>query len=196
MSRAPGQLLESIAAALNRLPGVFSTAQWGGRAYKLPGPGGNVKKPKLLAFVSLASDGASVVVTFKLLKPRAAEVISRHDWIAKESFGSLGNAGCVQARLTQQRQLGPLTGLLAESRALYPATTAAEAAEQSDSGIVKAASSAVARRIARVMQQELPDGWSPPRDEEFGHAAAITRPSRPRRASRAAPRPKRRHDQR
>jgi hypothetical protein len=182
MSRAPSRILESLAVVLNRLPGVFSTAQWGGRAYKLPGPGGSLKKPKLLAFVSLSRDGASVVLTFKLPKPRAVETIGRHSWIIKESFGSLGAAGWVQAKLTQQRQINVLTGLLAESRALYPVSHAETAVRaEDDAGGAKAGSSAVARRIARVMQQELPEGWSPPQDRDFAEHDA--RPVRKRRAT-------------
>ena len=47
MAKIPVEaILESLAAALNAMPDVFSTPQWGGRAYKLPGPGSRgTKKP-------------------------------------------------------------------------------------------------------------------------------------------------------
>ena len=48
-------LLAEVAKVLNALPGVFSTPQWGGRAYKLP-RGGNSGKPKLLAHVTPVDD--------------------------------------------------------------------------------------------------------------------------------------------
>jgi hypothetical protein len=74
MNRKITEIQDLIAAALNALPGVFSTVQWGGRAYKV-GP----RKPKafkLLAHVYLTRDEDAVCVDFKLPKQRAASVVN------------------------------------------------------------------------------------------------------------------------
>jgi hypothetical protein len=167
MARSINGILEGVAGTLNALPGVFSTPQWGGRAYKLPGPGGSVKRPKLLAFVCLSKDGSTIIVTFKLDKQRAAQVIATHSWIVRESFGSLGGAGWVRAKVAAAAHVRTLAPLLAESRGLYPAVEPA-IVELEPAGA--AATGELARRIAKVMQLELPDGWTPPRDDDFASA--------------------------
>jgi hypothetical protein len=104
-----------VATLLGGFPDVFSTVQWGGRAYKL----GNPRKPRLLAFVS-SDDPRRVCVTFKLPRPRAGEVVDRHAWIRPHEFRTLAPAGWVTATASCKRHLQILTGLLSESRALYP----------------------------------------------------------------------------
>ena len=174
------RLLGEVNTILVALPGVFSAAQWGGRAYKLPGPGGGRKRPKLLAFVNPARDGRAVHVSFKLPPPRAAEVIERHAWIEPHSFRTMAPSGWVDAAVSNRRQLRPLARLLQESRSLHPLLESAggedgsEAAGASDSGdrepettITRAATDLVARRIDRVMKQAKAEGWSPPADDAF-----------------------------
>ena len=41
MPPEPATVLSRLHDLLSALPDVFSTAQWGGRAYKVPGPGGD-----------------------------------------------------------------------------------------------------------------------------------------------------------
>jgi hypothetical protein len=161
-------LLAEIAAALNRLPGVFSTAQWGGRAYKLPGPGGNRSKPKLVAHVAPTRDGEAVSVSFKLPPERAADVIEKHEWIEPHEFRTLAPAGWVNARISTKRQLRPLGDLLAESRALHPETPDADEPDVEIRTTVRSTgASAAARRIDRVMENAKKDGWTPPPDDGF-----------------------------
>ncbi|MHC5023062.1 MAG: hypothetical protein ACYTGG_04010 [Planctomycetota bacterium] len=149
-------LLESVGSLLDDFPEVFSTPQWGGRAYKLPGPGGRRRKPKLLAFVAPADDGRGVTVSFKLEASLAARSIDRYAWIASHAFGTLGRSGWVTAAVTNRRQLTTLARLLAESRALHPP---AEDRGESPSGRV---TSATARHIERVMRDATSSGWTPP----------------------------------
>ena len=190
MARAANDILAAIAQVLNGQPEVFSTAQWGGRAYKLPGPNGSLKRPKLLAFVSAADDGEAVHVTFKLEKRRAADVIRALDWIVREPFGSLGNAGWVLARVRTRTQFKRLAALLAECRSLHPIRdTSSEALSTPRHDLQRldangATSDPVARRIDRVMLEVKSNGWSP-RDDAFDHSDSTVRT--PGRRARRAP---------
>ena len=164
MNKRVQAILHDLSSWLNSLPGVFSTPQWGGRAYKVPGPNGNPKKPKLVAFVALNKPRDAIGVQFKLPGPRAAQVVDDHDWISPHSFRTLAPAGWVSAKVTGKRQLTVLAKLLAESRALYPAVekTQADPKERSTR------SDAVSRRIDQVMGEMQADGWRPPGDDDFG----------------------------
>src|SRR5688572_30491941 len=84
-TRSITQIQEQIASALGKLPGVFSTVQWGGRAYKLPSPNGNRKKPKLLAHVYMDKSGKALFVDFKLEREHARQVVDECDWIKPHS---------------------------------------------------------------------------------------------------------------
>jgi hypothetical protein len=117
---AAGAILAAIDRAITPLPGVFSTPQWGGRAYKVPGPGNSKKRPKLLAFIEQPRDRKAVIVSFKLPKPRAAAAIRQHAWIKRNSFGSLGRSGWVEAHITAARHITTLAPLIRESRTLLP----------------------------------------------------------------------------
>jgi hypothetical protein len=164
VSRLLGEV-NTIAAAL---PGVFSTAQWGGRAYKLPGPGGDRRRPKLVAFVSPTKDGRAVGVSFKLPPQRAADVIERHAWIEPHSFRTMAPTGWVSAAVSNRRQLKPLARLLDESRSLYPAQELQDSGGgQTETAITRAATDLIARRIDRVMKEAKAEGWSPPVDGDF-----------------------------
>jgi hypothetical protein len=150
-------LLGEVAAVLNALPGVFSTVQWGGRAYKVPGPGGG-SRARLLAFVSAAEPGSSLHVSFKLEPARAREVVERHGWIEPHSFRTLAPSGWLTARPRTRRQLATLADLLRESRALYPPAAQPEAPAAAPRGDRTAA------RIDEVMRDLRAGGWSPPPD--------------------------------
>ncbi|MHC4414633.1 MAG: MmcQ/YjbR family DNA-binding protein [Planctomycetota bacterium] len=153
-------LLDELSAILNAQPGVFSTPQWGGRAYKLPGPGGRKAKPKLLAFVALAPTANAAEVSFKLPPERAQAVLRQHEWISPHPFRTLAPAGWLVARVSTRRRLATLTKLLKESRALYGS---AEDAPREPARPV-AGSNAIARRIDRVMRELRAEGWSPPEE--------------------------------
>ncbi len=147
-------LLEELSATLQGLPNVFSTPQWGGRAYKLPGPGGSTAKPKLVAFVGLDAAAGAVEISFKLPPPRAKEVRKRHSWIVPHSFATLAPSGWLTARLTTKRQLATLKKLLAESRSLF-GTRQEVSCEPARTG---STSGAIARRIDRVMRELKEEG--------------------------------------
>ena len=151
-------LLGEIGAAL------FSTAQWGGRAYKLPGPGGNRGKPKLLAFLSVTNAGDAVSVSFKLPPARAAQVVEERRWIAPHSFRTLAPSGWVSATVSNRRRIGPLRRLLEESRSLHPVHPPLVTVERRGAA---ASTNTVARRIDRVMGKMKAEGWSPPADDGF-----------------------------
>lgn len=163
MNKRIQAILDELSGQLNALPGVFSTPQWGGRAYKVPGPTGNAKRPKLVAFVALNDARDAVGVQFKLTKDRAERAIDDHDWLKPHSFRTLAPAGWVSARVTGKRQLSVLGKLLAESRALYPA------AEEPIIDVVDRSpgSDGVSKRIDHVMCQVRAEGWHPPNDDDF-----------------------------
>ena len=105
----------ALIAGFGELAGVFSTPQWGGRAYKLPGPNGNRKRPKLLAHVVTTRDGKAITVQFKLAAQRAADVVEQYEWITPHSFRTLAPSGWISARLTTKRQTTTVLRLLRES---------------------------------------------------------------------------------
>lgn len=165
---AVGNILKSLAAALNAMPDVFSTPQWGGRAYKLPGPGSRgKKKPVLLTHVCINKAGDAVCLGFRLEKPRAKAVIRQHDWIKVNSFGSLGKSGWVEMAITTQAQCKVTIALLRESRQLHPMpevapkkATKARRGERASN----VEDSAEARRMDAVLRRKRDEGWRPDRD--------------------------------
>lgn len=154
------RLLEDVGATLNALPGVFSTPQWGGRAYKLPGRGGRRDKPKLVAFVAPAEDGRAVTVSFKLDPRQAADALERHDWIEPHSFRTLAPSGWVTAILANRRQASTLRPLLAECHALLAPP------EKGESPLIRREKGGRERgetpHIDSVMEDARSRGWSPP----------------------------------
>ncbi len=160
MPRRGAGILDELSSSLNALSGVFSTPQWGGRAYKLPGPGGSRNSPKLLAVVSPCKTAGAVEVSFKLEPQRAKAIIRQYDWVVPHSFRTLAPSGWVTARVNTKRQMTALTRLLEESHALHPTT-----AKSTDGPACRRTSSTVAaRRIDRVMSELQARGWSPPED--------------------------------
>jgi len=137
---------DSIASALNAMPGVFSSVQWGGRAYKLPGPNGSTRKPKLLAHICLTKTGDALSVDFKLDRDRAKKVVAAHDWIEPHHFRTLAPSGWVSATVKTKTQAKTLVKLLTESRALYPIESTPKHAKSEPVGDI-------ARRIDFVMRQ-------------------------------------------
>ena len=103
-------LMDELATLLNELPGVFSTPQWGGRAYKV----GTTSRFKVLAHVGLTR-----TVSFKLTPPRASDVLDRHEWVQPHAFRTLAPAGWLTATITTRRQVTTLGSLLTESHGLY-----------------------------------------------------------------------------
>ncbi len=150
-------ILEDLGSTLNALPGVFSTPQWGGRAYKLPGRGGRRDKPRLVAFVAPTGDGRAVTVSFKLEPRRAADSIEAHGWIEPHSFRTLAPSGWVTAIVSTKRQAALLRPLLGESHALLapPEKSPGDfsAAEKSPGGF---------SHLDSVMAEARSRGWSPP----------------------------------
>lgn len=164
MNKRIGAILEDLAVILSGLSGVFSTPQWGGRAYKLPGPNGNLKKPKLLAHVGITKDQSSIYVAFKLSQQRSIEVVEKYDWLEPHSFRTLAPAGWVTANVTNKRQIATLKKLLIESRDLYPRVeveikTVKNRASEKDDG--------TSRQIDRVMGALAAEGWQPMDDDGF-----------------------------
>ncbi len=155
MAKRINGLLDELAVILNDLPAVFSTPQWGGRAYKV----GREGKAKVLAHVCLTKGGDAVTVSFKLAPERARDLIERHEWIAPHSFRTLAPAGWLTAQVTTKRQVGTLGRLLAESHGLHPVP-----AENDASPRPRPAASETARHIDRVMGEVSAEGWTPPSD--------------------------------
>ena len=148
-------LLAELAELLNGLPGVFSTPQWGGRAYKVPRRGAG--KPKLLAHVTPADGEDGATVSFKLPPPEAATQVERHDWIAPHSFRTLAPSGWVTAHVRTKRQLATLGKLLRESHALHGVVTTSDPGPEQGGGDESA-------RIDRVLGEAKDEGWSPQSD--------------------------------
>lgn len=164
MNKRIGAILEQLNDDLASLPGVFSTPQWGGRAYKLPDANGKRSKPKLVAHVSINKAGDAIGVSFKLDRARAEEVVDRHgDWIQPHSFRTLAPSGWVSARVTKKTQVRVLAKLLAESHSQYP---------QVDLRSTETASSRRSRagattQIDRVMGELKAEGLAPAGEFDF-----------------------------
>jgi len=163
MNQPAANLLKEIGRLLGAMEDVFSAAQWGGRAYKLPGPGGNRHRPKLLAFVVATRGGEAISVGFKLERDRAAAVVAQHRWIEPHSFRTLAASGWIEAVVSSKRNLGPLARLLEESRQLYPFPSSSSP----EITVRRGAGGAAARRIDHVMNEIRAEGWRPPPDDEF-----------------------------
>lgn len=156
------ELLGEIASILNGLPDVFSTAQWGGRAYKLPGPNGSRKKPKLLAFVSVTKGDEAVDVVFKLPKDLSNATVERFGWIERFEFGNWKNAGWIRAELSDGRQLRTMKRLLGECRAMFPTQDVSPASPPGrHEEPRRAGMHPIVRRMDRVMAEAKKDGWRP-----------------------------------
>jgi predicted DNA-binding protein (MmcQ/YjbR family) len=153
MAARTQMLLAELAELLSGLPGVFSTPQWGGRAYKVPRRGSG--KPKLLAHVTPVEDEDAVTVSFKLPPPEAADNVERHDWIAPHSFRTLAPSGWLTARVRTKKQLTTLRKLLKESHALHGVT--ATTSETPPAGDDRA-------RIDNVLREATNEGWTPQSD--------------------------------
>ena len=162
--RALAQVQDLIASELGKLPDVFSTVQWGGRAYKLPGPRGNRKKPKLLAHVCLDQSGETLCVDFKLERSHARQVIEDFGWIKPHSFRTLAPSGWVSAEVRTKSQCKQLIVLLRASRALHPMPETTPDAEPRNRKR-RGEEVAVVQRIGAVVRDKRSSGWSPDRDD-------------------------------
>ncbi|MEE8460127.1 MAG: hypothetical protein V3S08_09635 [Phycisphaerales bacterium] len=166
MPTRPDQILDTLAAVLNGMDGVFSTPQWGGRAYKVARPGAartqgkSEPKGKIVAFMALDGSGKAVQVSFKIPPDDARSACERYDWIQPHSFRTLAPSGWLTATVASKRHVGALTRLLVQSHALHGvlATGPTETAGASR------ATDADASHIDRVMDKVRDDGWSPRSD--------------------------------
>lgn len=147
---------DELAAILNTLAGVFSTPQWGGRAYKVPRPSA-AGKARMLAFVAINGEADAVQVSFKIPLPDAETAVEQHDWIAPHSFRTLAPAGWLTATVSTKRHVRTLGALLGRSHAMHgvdagqPRTPAPAA--NSGTG-----------HIDRVMREVRSEGWTPKSD--------------------------------
>ncbi len=162
----PDQILDTLAAVLNGMDGVFSTPQWGGRAYKVARPdaagprGRSDPKGKIVAFMALDGAGRSVQVSFKIPPADAQEACEKFDWIQPHSFRTLAPSGWLTATVATKRDVGILTRFLKQSHAMHgvraatpPAPSGSSRPADDDAG-----------HIDRVMDKVRDDGWSPQSD--------------------------------
>ena len=112
------QILDTLAGVLNGMDCVFSTPQWGGRAYKVARPdeaqgkGKGKSKGKIVAFMALDRAGKAVQVSFKIPPADAQDACERYDWIEPHLFRTLAPSGWVTATVATKRQVGTLNGFL------------------------------------------------------------------------------------
>ena len=162
----PDQILHTLATVLNGMDGVFSTPQWGGRAYKVARPDGagtrgrSDPKGKIVAFMALDGAGKLVQVSFKIPPADAQDACEQFDWIQPHSFRTLAPSGWVTATVGSKRHLGTLTRLLEQSYALH----GVRAAGPTDTAGSSRATDADTGHIDRVMDKVRDDGWSPQSD--------------------------------
>ncbi len=154
MAKRTANLLAELSACLNAMPGVFSTPQWGGRAYKVP----RGRAAKLLAFVSTEESGA-IHVSFKIPVQEAARAVEQHDWIEPHSFRTLAPAGWLSATVSARRQLPALKSFLQASYLLHGGAPPPQDGQRGGS-----APDPVSRRIEAVMKEVAADGWEPHSD--------------------------------
>lgn len=166
---------EALASALNALPDVFSTVQWGGRAYKLPGPGSRGKKrPVLLTHVCITRQRDAISLGFRLEKSRARQIIRQHPWIKPHSFGKLKNTGWVEMEVQTMAQCKVVIALLRESRMLHPMPQPPETSGGPRSKPARSRKRGrvdkddpVARRIDSVLSRKRDEGWRPAQVDAF-----------------------------
>jgi hypothetical protein len=165
-------ILESLASALNAMPDVFSTPQWGGRAYKLPGPGSRGKrKPVLLTHVTIPKQRDCVRLGFRLDLQRARAVVKQHTFIKPSTFGTLGKNGWLETAITTKAQCRIVIDLLKESRALHPvsepaATRGTRSSTPTRKKSAGAQGNAEAMRIDAVLRRKRDEGWTL-QDDDF-----------------------------
>ncbi len=161
----PAQILDTLATVLNGMDCVFSTPQWGGRAYKVPksdGAQGNSKgKGKIVAFMALDAAGKAAQVSFKIPPADAHDACERYDWIEPHSFRTLAPSGWVTATVATKRQVGTLSRFLKQSHAMHRVRTATPPAPSAGSS---RPADLDAGHIDRVMDSVRDDGWSPQSD--------------------------------
>jgi hypothetical protein len=167
MNRKITEIQDLIADALNALPGVFSTVQWGGRAYKV-GPR-KPRKQKLLAHVFLSEKEDAVCVAFKLSMQRAAAVVEDFDWITPHSFRTLGGAGWVSAEVRSSTHVKVIERLLRESRSLHPLESSASESEarRGKPDANSAPGEIVVRRLSEIVAAKKAEGWQPNQADDF-----------------------------
>ena len=157
------EIQEKISSALNKLPDVFSTVQWGGRAYKVQLPAPGRRNFKLLAHLWVSDEEDAVGIAFKLERKRAQDVVEQFDWIEPHSFRTLAPAGWVTARVTTKSQCAALIKLLGESRTQYPVNSD----KPMRRGKRRPEVDVVSRRIEVVVREKMRAGWSPNQDDDF-----------------------------
>ena len=157
------QIQETVSAALNKLPDVFSTVQWGGRAYKVQLPGHGKRNFKLLAHLWVSDEEDAVGIAFKLDRKRAQDIVEQFDWIEPHSFRTLAPAGWVSARIQTKSQCAAVIRLLRESREQYPKTSDG----LMRSGKPRHEVDTMSRRIEVVVLEKMRAGWSPNQDDDF-----------------------------
>ncbi len=164
MATRPDAILDTLAGVLNAMPGVFSTPQWGGRAYKVAKPDApRVKgepKGKILAFLAPDRTGKATLVSFKLPPADAERACEQYDWVEPHSFRTLAPSGWVTATVTTKRQVGTLARFLKQSHAMQGVSGSKPAGASGTSRMADAD----AGHIDRVMGKVRDDGWEPQSD--------------------------------
>ena len=162
------EIQAALAKALNALPDVFSTVQWGGRAYKLPGPGSRgTRKPVLLAHICIEKDELSISIGFKLEPKRAKAMMRQHKWITPHSFRTLAPSGWIVADVRTMAQCKTVIALLRESRAAHPVAEPALSRNATARGGKRASvtgDDSEAKRIDAVLRRKREEGWKPRED--------------------------------
>ncbi len=133
---------------LESFDGVWSSPQWGGRAYKI----GPQRKPKLFAFVY--EDKGRCMVEFKLPPEAAGQAVQRYRWVVRHPWSNLRRSGWVQVTFQRSAQLGPLGKLLTQTRQLFASTSTPVRDKPR-------ARDPVAARIESVMRQARQRGLRP-----------------------------------
>ena len=166
-SQTAGLILEKMEAFLFKLPHVFATVQWGGKAYKLPNTKGDKTKPKLFIFSTLGSDdsGPFLHAEFKLPRQHADHAVKKYDWLAFSTFGNWAKSGWCSAKIRQPAQLKPLLTLfqIAYDNLPKPDPETSKRQSKTSNKQQQTTSSPVARKIDRIMDQVI----LPPDDEAF-----------------------------
>lgn len=160
MSKKITEIQGIVSRALNELPQVFSTVQWGGRAYKV----GSARKFKLLAHTWISRQGDALHIDLKLQKKRAADVVKRFAWINRHSFRTLGSSGWITCEIRTKTQAKAVIPLLSESHAMYPINSEEKQmrSRERDSEV-----EIVVRTMDAVLSRKKAEGWRPIHDDGF-----------------------------
>ena len=146
------KLLNELNEYLLAFKQVFSSIQWGGKAYKLPDIKGNKSKPKLFVFTQIDEKNNALIADFKLPLEVAANAVEKHAHLTPSPFSNWAKTGWVSARFTTTRQLTSTKPLFKISYDNLPKPSISPSSKPTPQSASPSSTSPVAQKIDTIMQ--------------------------------------------